>query len=87
MPDPIVCQEKINQNLLLTNREKAIAGLLALGLRRKAIGLQLGIAARTADVHIMHIYKKLGLKGRDLQTTFILIAFRKGWVKVRPAGE
>jgi two-component system response regulator FixJ len=46
----------------LSNREREIFLLIADGLQSKDIAEQLGLSARTVDVHRSHIYKKLGIK-------------------------
>lgn len=81
---PILCQEKINENLLLTDRQKDVVGLLALGMSRLEIAKRLFLSVKTVDQHIYRIYKILRIKGRDNRTTLILTAFKRGWVKARP---
>jgi DNA-binding NarL/FixJ family response regulator len=43
----------------LSPREREVLGLLARGLRHAEIAAQLGIAPRTVNTHISHIYAKL----------------------------
>jgi HD-GYP domain-containing protein (c-di-GMP phosphodiesterase class II) len=48
----------------LTEREVEVLGLLARGRATKQIAGQLGIATKTADRHIQHIYDKVGVSSR-----------------------
>ncbi|HET8522437.1 MAG TPA: tetratricopeptide repeat protein, partial [Thermomicrobiales bacterium] len=45
-------------------REREIAALIAAGLTNRQIATQLGISPRTADTHVSHILRKLGLSSR-----------------------
>jgi predicted ATPase/DNA-binding CsgD family transcriptional regulator/DNA-binding XRE family transcriptional regulator len=48
----------------LSERERAVAGLIAAGLTSKAIARRLTITEATADAHAMHIRTKLGVRSR-----------------------
>lgn len=48
----------------LTAREQEVAALLVQGHPYKGIGFALGMSARTAEVHVANICKKLGVKNR-----------------------
>ena len=48
----------------LTPRECAVVGLLAQGLQTKQIARALGVTAKTADTHIQHAYRKMGVSTR-----------------------
>jgi DNA-binding NarL/FixJ family response regulator len=48
----------------LTRREAEIFDLLAAGCGTKDIASRLGISGETVKVHLQHIYRKLGVKGR-----------------------
>ncbi|MFO0555048.1 MAG: LuxR C-terminal-related transcriptional regulator [Polyangiaceae bacterium] len=48
----------------LSERELEVLRLVARGKTNKEIGLVLGISARTAQVHVAHVYDKLGVESR-----------------------
>lgn len=48
----------------LTRREAEIVDLLAAGCGTKDIASRLGISGETVKVHLQHIYRKLGVRGR-----------------------
>jgi HD-GYP domain-containing protein (c-di-GMP phosphodiesterase class II) len=48
----------------LTPRERTVVGLLAQGLQTKQIARALGVSAKTADTHIQHAYRKMGVSTR-----------------------
>jgi two-component system response regulator NreC len=52
---------QIDENIVLTAREKDIIRLIASGLTNKQIGDKLFISARTADVHRTNIMKKINV--------------------------
>ena len=49
----------------LTPREQEIAGLAARGLTSRDIAERLTISVRTVDNALQHVYRKLGLTGRE----------------------
>ena len=65
----------------LTEREAEVVGLLARGLQTKQIATALGISPKTADTHIQHAYRKMGVSTRASATLF---AMEHGLV---PSGE
>jgi DNA-binding CsgD family transcriptional regulator len=54
VPDPV-----------LTARERQIAKLAAAGVPSKEIAEQLFLSARTVDNHLLRVYNKLGVSGRN----------------------
>jgi two-component system nitrate/nitrite response regulator NarP len=48
----------------LSERERAIAGLVARGLRNRDIAERLGVNEGTVKVHLHRIYRKLGVGSR-----------------------
>ena len=49
----------------LTDRERQIARLAAAGVSSKRIGEELYLSARTVDNHLLRVYSKLGVGGRN----------------------
>jgi two-component system, NarL family, response regulator NreC len=67
----------------LTTRERQVLHLAAEGLSSAAVGVRLGIGARTVDTHRTHLMKKLGLRSRrDL----IVYALQRGLLRTEPRG-
>jgi HD-GYP domain-containing protein (c-di-GMP phosphodiesterase class II) len=56
----------------LTEREAEVLGLLARGLQTKQVARGLGISVKTADSHIQHAYRKLGVSTRAAATLFAM---------------
>ena len=56
----------------LTEREAAVVALLARGLQTKQIAGALGISAKTADRHIEHAYRKIGVSTRAAAALFAM---------------
>jgi HD-GYP domain-containing protein (c-di-GMP phosphodiesterase class II) len=48
----------------LSDREVEVIKLVAVGRTNKEVGQLLGMSARTAQKHVMHVYEKLGLESR-----------------------
>jgi HD-GYP domain-containing protein (c-di-GMP phosphodiesterase class II)/DNA-binding CsgD family transcriptional regulator len=48
----------------LSPRERTVVGLLARGLQTKQIARVLGVSPKTADTHIQHAYRKMGVSTR-----------------------
>ena len=48
----------------LTARERQVVTLLARGLQTKQIARALGVSTKTADTHIQHAYRKIGVSTR-----------------------
>jgi DNA-binding NarL/FixJ family response regulator len=49
---------------LLTEQERAVLALLALGQRNARIADELSISTRTVENHLYHIFHKLGVSSR-----------------------
>lgn len=64
----------------LTARESEVLQLLALGLSNKEIGERLGIAEKTARIHMSHILEKLGVADR---TQAVITALQRGLVHLK----
>jgi len=56
----------------LTEREAQVIALLARGLQTKQIASALGISAKTADRHIEHAYRKIGVSTRAAAALFAM---------------
>ena len=56
----------------LTEREAEVIALLARGLQTKQIARVLGISAKTADRHIEHAYRKIGVSTRAAAALFAM---------------
>jgi DNA-binding NarL/FixJ family response regulator len=52
----------------LTERERAVLGLMAEGRSNNGIGAQLHLTSKTVEKHIAHIFTKLGLDSSDTAT-------------------
>jgi DNA-binding CsgD family transcriptional regulator len=66
----------------LTEREREVLGLVALGKSNREIAAELFIAPKTASVHVSNILGKLGAASR---TEAAAIAHREGLQRIRPA--
>jgi two-component system response regulator NreC len=64
---------------LLTDREKQVLRLVALGQSNKEVADALGISVKTAMSHREHLMEKLGLRNR---TDLIKFAIKKGVIRV-----
>jgi HD-GYP domain-containing protein (c-di-GMP phosphodiesterase class II) len=56
----------------LTDREAQVIALLARGLQTKQIAAALGISIKTADRHIEHAYRKIGVSTRAAAALFAM---------------
>jgi HD-GYP domain-containing protein (c-di-GMP phosphodiesterase class II) len=56
----------------LTEREAEVLGMLARGLQTKQVARSLGISVKTADSHIQHAYRKVGVSTRAAATLFAM---------------
>jgi DNA-binding CsgD family transcriptional regulator len=56
----------------LTEREAEVIALLARGLQTKQIAGVLGISIKTADRHIEHAYRKIGVSTRAAAALFAM---------------
>ena len=61
----------------LTDREVEVLGMLARGLQTKQVAAALGISVKTADHHVQHAYRKIGVSSRAAAT---LVAMEHGLV-------
>jgi DNA-binding NarL/FixJ family response regulator len=60
----------------LSQRELEVLRLAASGMSNAAIAQELGLSARTVQVHLTHIFAKLGVASR---TEAVITALRRGW--------
>jgi DNA-binding NarL/FixJ family response regulator len=63
---------------LVTDREKAVLRLMAIGHSNKEIGAALEISVKTVEVHKANAMRKLGLQGR---TDVVRYASLNGWLR------
>jgi DNA-binding NarL/FixJ family response regulator len=56
----------------LTVREVEVLGMLARGLQTKQVAVALGISVKTADHHVQHAYRKIGVSSRAAATLFAM---------------
>jgi HD-GYP domain-containing protein (c-di-GMP phosphodiesterase class II) len=63
---------RIDRPAGLTDREAEVIALLARGLQTKQIAVQLGISVKTADRHIEHAYRKIGVSTRAAAALFAM---------------
>lgn len=56
----------------LTAREQEIAKLVSIGKTRGEIATQLGISVKTAEAHILNMYKRLGINNMAQLTRMIV---------------
>lgn len=56
----------------LTEREAEVIAMLARGLQTKQVARALGISVKTADRHIQHAYRKIGVSSRAAATLFAM---------------
>ncbi|MEG3614024.1 HD domain-containing phosphohydrolase [Isoptericola haloaureus] len=54
----------------LTERESRVVGLVARGLATKQVARTLGISPKTADQHLQHAYRKIGVSSRAAVALF-----------------
>jgi DNA-binding response OmpR family regulator len=64
---------KARPHAVLSKRELEVLGLLAAGLRRHEIALQLVISPKTVSAHLTRIYEKLGARDR---VQAVIVAYR-----------
>ncbi|MFH0915605.1 MAG: LuxR C-terminal-related transcriptional regulator [bacterium] len=60
----------------LTDREREVLKLIALGMSNKAIGAELFISEKTVKTHANHIFRKLGVASR-LQATLVFQSYQR----------
>jgi two-component system NarL family response regulator len=56
----------------LTEQERVVLTLLALGQRNARIADELSISVRTVENHLYHIFQKLGVSSRIEATLYVL---------------
>ncbi len=67
----------------LSEREMEVLKLAACGNSNKEIGRDLGLSARTVQVHLTHIFNKLNVASR---TEAVIYGLRSGWLKLEDLG-
>ncbi len=63
----------------LTDRELEVLRLTAKGMTNREIAARLHISIRTVQVHLSHIFRKLGVGSR---TEAVLYGLRRGWISL-----
>ncbi len=71
--------EKSANGISLSEREVEVLRLAARGLSNAGIGQELSVSARTVQVHLTHIFAKLGVASR---TEAVIAALRRGWFRL-----
>jgi len=69
---------------LLTEREREILRLAACGLSNARIGERLFVSLRTVQVHLTHIFNKLGVGSR---TEAVIVGLRRGVLRMEDLDE
>ena len=64
----------------LTEREREVLKMVALGMSNKKIGSELFITEKTVKTHTNHIFRKLGVSSR-MQATFALQGYQRARIK------
>jgi len=62
----------------ITDRERSVLRLMAIGYSNKEIAASLGISVKTVEVHKTNAMRKLGLRGR---TDVVRYAVLNGWLQ------
>ena len=68
----------------LTRREVEVLQLVASGLQNKEIAAKLALSLATVRNHVHNMLEKLDVHSK---LEMVSLAFRKGWVRRRPAGD
>ena len=66
---------------LLSEREREVADLLAMGFTNRGIGRQLNVSSATVSSHVAHILSKLGFRSRAQVAAWVVGR------RLRPTGE
>jgi DNA-binding CsgD family transcriptional regulator len=61
----IEAEHEASRRTALTAAERKIAALVAEGLTNTQIGVQLGLAEKTVETHLSHVFRKLGIRSRE----------------------
>jgi DNA-binding NarL/FixJ family response regulator len=61
----------------LTSREREVLLLASQGFANKSIAAGLGVSPRTVQMHLAHIFEKLGVASR---TEAVVTGLREGWL-------
>lgn len=69
---------------MLTEREREVLRLAAQGMSNSRIAAQLYMSVRTAQVHLTHIFNKLGVGSR---TEAVIAGLRRGLITLGDLGE
>jgi NarL family two-component system response regulator LiaR len=69
---------------LLTEREREVLRLAACGMSNSRIAARLFISLRTAQVHLTHIFNKLGVGSR---TEAVIVGLRRGVLRLEDLDE
>ncbi len=72
------------EEVLLTEREREVLRLAAQGMSNSRIAAQLYVSVRTAQVHLTHIFNKLGVGSR---TEAVIAGLRRGLITLEDLGE
>jgi DNA-binding CsgD family transcriptional regulator len=67
-------QQRLSRDWALTEREREVMKLAALGLSNKGIARQLGLVEGTVRIHLHSVYQKLGVANR----TSLVAAIARG---------
>ena len=68
----VTAREERNVNPDLPTGEVEVVALLARGLQTKQVARELGISTKTADRHIQHAYRKIGVSSRAAATVYAM---------------
>jgi len=62
----------------LSPREREVLDALAAGASQVEIAMQLGVHRTTVSAHLMRLYRRLGVSGKDVRADAIVRARRLG---------
>ena len=58
----------------LTDREREVAKLVAMGCKSADVASRLNISTRTVNTHLEHVFERLGIKSRTVLTRLVIEA-------------